>query len=78
MCGLLHIDSGTIRMFGKDPVADHRAQAFESVRAQHIAHIIECGPGKVLAGMVKRIDAEAVSATVFDSATLAEVKGLLA
>ena len=24
MCGLLHIDGGTIRMFGKDPVADHR------------------------------------------------------
>jgi ABC-2 type transport system ATP-binding protein len=24
MCGLLHIDGGTIRLFGKDPVADHR------------------------------------------------------
>lgn len=24
MCGLLHIDSGTIRMFEKDPVKDHR------------------------------------------------------
>jgi [acyl-carrier-protein] S-malonyltransferase len=40
--------------------------------------VIECGPGKVLAGMVKRIDAEAQSATIFDPATLAEVKGLLA
>ncbi|HRP30068.1 MAG TPA: malonyl CoA-acyl carrier protein transacylase, partial [Burkholderiaceae bacterium] len=38
----------------------------------------ECGPGKALAGMVKRIDAEAVTATVLDPETLAEVRGLLA
>jgi ABC-2 type transport system ATP-binding protein len=25
MCGLLHVDGGTIRMMGKDPVAQHRA-----------------------------------------------------
>ena len=25
MCGLLHVDGGTIRMLGKDPVAEHRA-----------------------------------------------------
>ena len=32
----------------------------------------------MLAGMAKRIDAELVSATIFDPASLAEVKGLLA
>ena len=45
------------------------------MRALDIRHIIECGPGKVLAGMVKRIDAEAVTATVFDPASLAEAQG---
>jgi ABC-2 type transport system ATP-binding protein len=25
MCGLLHVDAGSIRVLGKDPVADHRA-----------------------------------------------------
>jgi [acyl-carrier-protein] S-malonyltransferase len=43
-----------------------------------MSHVIECGPGKVLAGMVKRIDGELVSANVFDPASLQEVKGMLA
>jgi [acyl-carrier-protein] S-malonyltransferase len=41
-------------------------------------HVVECGPGKVLAGMVKRIDAELVRRDVLDPASLAEAKGLLA
>ena len=47
------------------------------LRAQGATHIVECGPGKVLAGMVKRIDAEATGAALYDPATLAEVKALL-
>ena len=73
-----------------DPAAIRDAlyrQAFGAVRWVDVVKvlvagghrtIIECGPGKVLAGMVKRIDAEAQSAALFDPATLAEVKGLLA
>jgi [acyl-carrier-protein] S-malonyltransferase len=53
-------------------------EVVRAIRGRGIAHIIECGPGKVLAGMVKRIDAEAVSTTLFDPASLAEAKGLLA
>ena len=49
----------------------------QAIRDRGIGRIVECGPGKVLAGMVKRIDAEIVTATIFDPATLAEVKGLL-
>jgi len=53
-------------------------EVVQALRARGLSHVLECGPGKVLAGMVKRIDAEAVSATVFDPASLAEAKGLLA
>lgn len=52
-------------------------EVVQAIRARGITHIIECGPGKVLAGMVKRIDAEAVTSTVFDPASLAEAKTLL-
>jgi [acyl-carrier-protein] S-malonyltransferase len=40
--------------------------------------VIECGPGKALTGMTKRIDAGLQSAALYDPATLAEVKALLA
>ena len=53
-------------------------ETVQAIRARGVSHIIECGPGKVLAGMVKRIDAAAVSATLLDPASLADVKGLLA
>ena len=52
-------------------------ETVRAIRARGITHIIECGPGKVLAGMVKRIDAEAVTATVLDPLSLLEAKGLL-
>ena len=55
---------------GRDGAGDPRRAAS--------AHIVECGPGKVLAGMVKRIDADAVTGAVFDPASLADAKGLLA
>jgi [acyl-carrier-protein] S-malonyltransferase len=48
------------------------------LRAQGATHLVECGPGKVLAGMVKRIDGEAVGAALYDPATLAEVRAQLA
>jgi [acyl-carrier-protein] S-malonyltransferase len=49
-----------------------------ALRARGVAVLIECGPGKVLAGMVKRIDAQAASAAVYDPATLVEAKNLVA
>jgi len=49
----------------------------QALRARGIRHIFECGPGKVLASTIRRIDADAVTATVHDPATLAEAKGLL-
>jgi [acyl-carrier-protein] S-malonyltransferase len=52
-------------------------EVVQALKARGLTHIIECGPGKVLAGMVKRIDAELQSCTVLDPASLAEAKNLL-
>ncbi len=53
-------------------------EVVQAIRAQGIGHIFECGPGKALAAMVRRIDADAVTATVLDPETLAEVRGMIA
>jgi [acyl-carrier-protein] S-malonyltransferase len=52
-------------------------EVVQALKARGLTHIIECGPGKVLAGMAKRIDAELQSTTVLDPASLAEAKVLL-
>jgi [acyl-carrier-protein] S-malonyltransferase len=52
-------------------------EVIQALRGRDLLRIIECGPGKVLAGMVKRIDPDAVTATVFDPASLTEVKALI-
>jgi [acyl-carrier-protein] S-malonyltransferase len=52
-------------------------ECVQAIKARGIATLIECGPGKVLAGLVKRIDGELTGAAVYDPATLADVKGLL-
>ena len=53
-------------------------EVVHALRARGLAHVIECGPGKVLAGMVKRIDADLVTGSVFDPASLRDMQGLLA
>ena len=50
----------------------------QALKARGLTRVIECGPGKTLAGMVKRIDAELVTTTIFDPASLADAKALLA
>ena len=53
-------------------------ECVQAIKADGLTMLIECGPGKVLAGMVKRIDAEMTGAPLFEPASLADVKGLLA
>ncbi len=53
-------------------------ECVQALKARGITHLIECGPGKVLAGLVRRIDAELTGAALYDPATLNEVKELLA
>lgn len=52
-------------------------ECVQAIKARGIGTLIECGPGKVLAGMIKRIDAELTGAPLFDPASLADVKTLL-
>jgi len=53
-------------------------ECVRALKARGATHLIECGPGKVLTGLVRRIDAELVGAPLYDPATLNEVKELLA
>ncbi|MFY8014674.1 MAG: ACP S-malonyltransferase [Limnohabitans sp.] len=52
-------------------------ECVQAIKAKGITTVVECGPGKVLAGMVKRIDADMTGLPLFDPASLAEVKGVL-
>ncbi len=52
-------------------------ECVRAIQARGITHIVECGPGKVLAGMCKRINVQLVGSAMFDPASLAEVKGAL-
>jgi [acyl-carrier-protein] S-malonyltransferase len=53
-------------------------ECVQSLKARGITHLVECGPGKVLMGLTKRIDAELTGAALYEPATLNEVKELLA
>lgn len=44
---------------------------------QGVTDLVECGPGKVLAGLAKRIDARVAGHALVDQASLAAVKELL-
>jgi [acyl-carrier-protein] S-malonyltransferase len=46
--------------------------------AEGVTHALEIGPGKVLAGLVKRIAKEIRVLSVNDAATLAQVPAFLA
>ena len=53
-------------------------ECVQALKGRGITNLVECGPGKVLMGLTKRIDAELTGAALYDTATLNEVKELLA
>jgi [acyl-carrier-protein] S-malonyltransferase len=53
-------------------------ECVQAIRGRGVETLVECGPGKVLAGMVKRIDASMQGVPMYDPASLAEVRALLA
>ena len=52
-------------------------ECVQAIKAQRLTDLVECGPGKVLAGMVRRIDPALTGAPLFDSGSLATVKEML-
>ena len=52
-------------------------ESVQAMAAQGVTHVVECGPGKVLAGLTKRIDGTLTGASVFDPASLEETLKLV-
>jgi [acyl-carrier-protein] S-malonyltransferase len=53
-------------------------ECVQAMAKEGVTHVIECGPGKVLAGLTKRIDGNLVSGSIFDPASLEEARKLIA
>ena len=53
-------------------------EVVQAIRDRGIGHVVECGPGRVLAGLVKRIDPQLQASNLLDPASLADLKGMLA
>lgn len=53
-------------------------ECVQALKARGVSHVVESGPGKVLAGMVARIDPELTGWPLFDPATLAALEVALA
>lgn len=53
-------------------------ECVRAIKARGVVTVVECGPGKVLAGLVKRIDAELRASAVADPQGLKETKEMLA
>ena len=49
-------------------------ECVQGIKSRGVTTVVECGPGKVLAGLVKRIDVEMTGLPLFDPAGLADVK----
>ena len=48
-------------------------KTIEAMKAMGVTHIVECGPGRVLAGLIKRIDASIVVKNINSQETLQSV-----
>ena len=48
-------------------------ETIQAMAGQGITQVVECGPGKVLAGLTKRINDQVTGVPVFDEASLSEV-----
>ena len=64
------IKDALVRQAAK-PVRWH--ETIQAMAGQGITQVVECGPGKVLAGLTKRINDQMTGVPVFDEASLTEV-----
>ncbi|MDY7538293.1 ACP S-malonyltransferase [Undibacterium sp. RTI2.1] len=52
-------------------------ETVQKIGSSGLTHVIECGPGKVLTGLTKRINGELISDAIFDQASLEKVMEIL-
>ena len=52
-------------------------ETVQAMAAQGVTHVIECGPGRVLAGLTKRIDASLVGEAIVEPASIDKIMELL-
>jgi len=52
-------------------------ETIREMQATGITHVIECGPGKVLSGLTKRIHGDLIGEAIFDAASLEKVLEIL-
>ncbi len=52
-------------------------ETIQTMKAQGVTHIVECGPGKVLNGLTKRIDKDLVGLAITDPASMQAALDLL-
>ncbi|MBX9868537.1 MAG: ACP S-malonyltransferase [Burkholderiaceae bacterium] len=53
-------------------------ETIQKIKATGITQVIECGPGKVLAGLIKRIDGDLIGEALFDQASLDKILTMVA
>jgi [acyl-carrier-protein] S-malonyltransferase len=68
------IKEALVRQAAK-PVRWH--ETIQAMNGQGITQVVECGPGKVLAGLTKRINDQMVGVPIFDEASLNEALSTL-
>lgn len=75
----VHSDGDAIRdaLYRQAFGAVRWVECVQALKGRGVTHVVECGPGKVLAGLTRRIDADLVGAAIFDTASLAEAQELL-
>ncbi len=52
-------------------------ECVRAIKQMGLATLVECGPGKVLTGLVKRIDPELTGLALYDPASLQDIRGAL-
>jgi [acyl-carrier-protein] S-malonyltransferase len=45
-------------------------EIIQAMKARHVTHVVECGPGKVLGGLTKRIDRDLIGLSITDPVSL--------